>query len=313
MDHYHHHHHDQYHPQVALNNNNISNNNNPYHSNITAAARTAASSARTAAATMLDQKKMTRPQEPLNCPRCNSTNTKFCYYNNYSLSQPRYLCKTCRRYWTEGGSLRNVPVGGGSRKSKKLPQTIMTSSPSSSCSPSTAKILPDLNPPFVFPSSSSSAHLQNPSKNIDHHDLNLSFSGAMQSTRGQGHFGHFTGPLGTSPSGGQICLFGPGGLGPSTGMIQFHQDYDNKGSLGFSLDGQEEIGNSVVNGGGRVMFPYEDIKQLIPTATTTTSHDDRVQDLYGHDLQKHEATNKRQGGSSNELWSGIILGGGPTW
>lgn len=57
--------------------------------------------------------------QPLNCPRCNSNNTKFCYFNNYSLTQPRYFCKTCRRYWTEGGSLRNVPVGGGSRKNKR--------------------------------------------------------------------------------------------------------------------------------------------------------------------------------------------------
>nr|GLL49183.1 dof zinc finger protein DOF4.6-like isoform X1 [Ipomoea trifida] len=55
----------------------------------------------------------------LKCPRCNSANTKFCYYNNYSLSQPRYFCKSCRRYWTAGGSLRNIPVGGGSRKNKK--------------------------------------------------------------------------------------------------------------------------------------------------------------------------------------------------
>ncbi|KAE8683426.1 Dof zinc finger protein DOF3.5 [Hibiscus syriacus] len=54
-----------------------------------------------------------------NCPRCASPNTKFCYYNNYSLSQPRYLCKGCRRYWTKGGSLRNVPVGGGCRKSRR--------------------------------------------------------------------------------------------------------------------------------------------------------------------------------------------------
>ncbi|RZR81816.1 hypothetical protein BHM03_00008118 [Ensete ventricosum] len=62
-----------------------------------------------------------RPQkeQALSCPRCNSTNTKFCYYNNYSRTQPRYLCKSCRRYWTEGGSLRNVPVGGGSRKNKR--------------------------------------------------------------------------------------------------------------------------------------------------------------------------------------------------
>ncbi|KAF9687104.1 hypothetical protein SADUNF_Sadunf02G0059000 [Salix dunnii] len=54
-----------------------------------------------------------------NCPRCASPNTKFCYYNNYSLSQPRYFCKGCRRYWTKGGSLRNVPVGGGCRKYRR--------------------------------------------------------------------------------------------------------------------------------------------------------------------------------------------------
>ncbi|XP_021289857.1 dof zinc finger protein DOF3.5 [Herrania umbratica] len=54
-----------------------------------------------------------------NCPRCGSSNTKFCYYNNYSLTQPRYFCKGCRRYWTKGGSLRNVPVGGGYRKNRR--------------------------------------------------------------------------------------------------------------------------------------------------------------------------------------------------
>ncbi|XP_073047316.1 dof zinc finger protein DOF5.7-like isoform X2 [Primulina eburnea] len=64
---------------------------------------------------------MARSQEPaLKCPRCDSTNTKFCYYNNYNLTQPRHFCKTCRRYWTKGGALRNVPIGGGSRKAKKL-------------------------------------------------------------------------------------------------------------------------------------------------------------------------------------------------
>ncbi|XP_010253518.1 PREDICTED: dof zinc finger protein DOF3.2-like [Nelumbo nucifera] len=67
------------------------------------------------------QEKRVRPQpeQALKCPRCDSTNTKFCYYNNYSLSQPRYFCKACRRYWTKGGSLRNVPVGGGCRKNKR--------------------------------------------------------------------------------------------------------------------------------------------------------------------------------------------------
>ncbi|KAL5715441.1 hypothetical protein ACHQM5_017260 [Ranunculus cassubicifolius] len=59
-------------------------------------------------------------EQPLKCPRCDSANTKFCYYNNYSLSQPRHFCKACKRYWTRGGTLRNVPVGGGYRKNKKV-------------------------------------------------------------------------------------------------------------------------------------------------------------------------------------------------
>nr|GEZ76571.1 DOF zinc finger protein DOF5.4-like [Tanacetum cinerariifolium] len=57
--------------------------------------------------------------QALKCPRCDSSNTKFCYYNNYNLSQPRHFCKSCRRYWTKGGVLRNVPVGGGCRKTKR--------------------------------------------------------------------------------------------------------------------------------------------------------------------------------------------------
>ncbi|OVA00371.1 zinc finger protein [Macleaya cordata] len=65
------------------------------------------------------QQENPQPQQPQKCPRCDSLNTKFCYYNNYSLSQPRYFCKTCRRYWTQGGTLRNVPVGGGCRKGKR--------------------------------------------------------------------------------------------------------------------------------------------------------------------------------------------------
>ncbi|KAL1560244.1 dof zinc finger protein DOF5.6-like isoform X2 [Salvia divinorum] len=72
------------------------------------------------------------PPPPQKCPRCDSTNTKFCYYNNYSLTQPRYFCKACRRYWTHGGTLRNVPVGGGCRKSKRHKPS--SSAPASSSS-----------------------------------------------------------------------------------------------------------------------------------------------------------------------------------
>ncbi|XP_062098328.1 dof zinc finger protein DOF3.4-like [Humulus lupulus] len=74
--------------------------------------------------------------EPLPCPRCDSINTKFCYYNNYNLSQPRHFCKACRRYWTQGGTLRDVPVGGGSRKHSKRSRSSNSSSSSSSSSSS---------------------------------------------------------------------------------------------------------------------------------------------------------------------------------
>ncbi|KAK8941556.1 Cyclic dof factor 2 [Platanthera guangdongensis] len=66
----------------------------------------------------MDDKSAKKPDKILPCPRCNSMETKFCYYNNYNVNQPRHFCKKCQRYWTAGGSMRNVPVGAGRRKSK---------------------------------------------------------------------------------------------------------------------------------------------------------------------------------------------------
>ena len=76
---------------------------------------------------------------PRQCPRCRSANTKFCYYNNYSRKQPRYFCRACRRHWTEGGTLRDVPVGGGRKNRRngggkgaaKAPSTTTTATASS--------------------------------------------------------------------------------------------------------------------------------------------------------------------------------------
>ncbi|XP_010255083.1 PREDICTED: dof zinc finger protein DOF3.4 [Nelumbo nucifera] len=91
-------------------------------------------------------------QEHLPCPRCDSTNTKFCYYNNYNLSQPRHFCKSCRRYWTQGGTLRNIPIGGGSRKNAKRSRTISSSSSSQDpipATPASVSLAPD--PDFSLP------------------------------------------------------------------------------------------------------------------------------------------------------------------
>lgn len=64
------------------------------------------------------EKTLKKPDKILPCPRCNSMDTKFCYYNNYNINQPRHFCKACQRYWTAGGTMRNVPVGAGRRKNK---------------------------------------------------------------------------------------------------------------------------------------------------------------------------------------------------
>ncbi|KAF5742668.1 dof zinc finger protein DOF3.6-like isoform X2 [Tripterygium wilfordii] len=84
--------------------------------------------------------KIPQPEAALKCPRCDSTNTKFCYFNNYNLSQPRHFCKTCRRYWTRGGALRNVPVGGGCRRNKRSKGSGRSKSPVTSGSNSTSAL-----------------------------------------------------------------------------------------------------------------------------------------------------------------------------
>uniref|UniRef100_A0A5B6ZL57 Putative Dof-domain transcription factor protein n=1 Tax=Davidia involucrata TaxID=16924 RepID=A0A5B6ZL57_DAVIN len=67
-----------------------------------------------------DQTIEKRPDKIIPCPRCKSMETKFCYFNNYNVNQPRHFCKGCQRYWTAGGALRNVPIGAGRRKTKPL-------------------------------------------------------------------------------------------------------------------------------------------------------------------------------------------------
>ncbi|KAF3326372.1 cyclic dof factor 2 [Carex littledalei] len=71
-----------------------------------------------------DKAPLKKPDKIIPCPRCHSMDTKFCYFNNYNVNQPRYFCKNCQRYWTAGGSMRNVPVGAGRRKSKSNPSSL---------------------------------------------------------------------------------------------------------------------------------------------------------------------------------------------
>ncbi|KAK9910137.1 hypothetical protein M0R45_034112 [Rubus argutus] len=251
--------------------------------------------------------KRARPQEQLNCPRCNSTNTKFCYYNNYSLTQPRYFCKTCRRYWTEGGTLRNVPVGGGSRKNKKsTPSTASSSAISSS-----KNIIPDLNPPSLSHFSS-----QNPRMTHEGQDLNLAFSANVEhynDTSTTTHYvNHHQVPKMESNSSSALELlrstgiasrgvnsYVPNSMQDSNGVLYSSSGFSlqefKPSQVGFCVDGlgsrygdhPQENGSS-----GRLLFPFGDLKQI---SSTTTGH---------HELDQ----NKGQGNPTG-YWNGLMGGG----
>ena len=60
--------------------------------------------------------KLPRPEGVAPCPRCHPRDQVF--LTTTTTSSSRYFCRGCRRYWTAGGMLRNVPVGAGRRKNK---------------------------------------------------------------------------------------------------------------------------------------------------------------------------------------------------
>ncbi|PIN11968.1 hypothetical protein CDL12_15433 [Handroanthus impetiginosus] len=163
------------------------------------------------------------PETALKCPRCESTNTKFCYFNNYSLSQPRHFCKTCRRYWTRGGALRNVPVGGGCRRNKRSKSSSSKSPASSdrqntpsstsgiSTNSGTANILglsPQLPPlRFMSPLSQLTDNFTG--------DMGLNYSGITAPVVGSNemNFHGTSNLLGTAGGGGMASLLSSGGSG----------------------------------------------------------------------------------------------------
>lgn len=100
------------------------------------------------------------PQEAtLKCPRCDSLRTKFCYYNNHSLTKPRYYCKTCRMYWVKGGNLGSLLVGAGTvhgdrQKINKLKSSLRDSQNCSNGSSNTGRLnlsASDFHCPRILP------------------------------------------------------------------------------------------------------------------------------------------------------------------
>ncbi|XAR65201.1 hypothetical protein NMG60_11009227 [Bertholletia excelsa] len=115
-----------------------------------------------------------KPEKILPCPRCSSMDTKFCYYNNYNVNQPRHFCKHCQRYWTAGGTMRNVPVGSGRRKNKSSSASYYRNIMASNSLRANGTVLSFGSDPPTCESMGSALHLSERSQNCVHNGLNVS-------------------------------------------------------------------------------------------------------------------------------------------
>nr|KYP31770.1 Dof zinc finger protein DOF3.7 [Cajanus cajan] len=180
-----------------------------------------------------------------------------------------------RRYWTEGGSLRNVPVGGGSRKNKRPTPASSSSSPST---PSSTKKFPDLATPQNFPQNSS----QTP-KIHQGQDLNLAYPPVEDYSTISKFIG--LNSFMAMPVSDSSTMYN------STGFP--FQDF--KPGLSFSLEGFENGYGGDLQGiqegeGARILFPVEDLKSQQITKNA-------------------EFEPNRSQGDSTGYWNGMLGGG----
>ncbi|KAJ4869212.1 Dof zinc finger protein DOF2.5 [Raphanus sativus] len=240
-----------------------------------------------------------------------------------ALTQPRYFCKGCRRYWTEGGSLRNVPVGGSSKKNKRPSSSssnILQTTPSSLGLSTT---LPDLNPPILF-----SNQIPNKSKESSQ-DLNLLSFPVMQDQHHHHHRGQMSQflQMPKMEGNGNITHQQPSSLyGSSSSPVSalellrtgFPTMVDYKPSnLSFSTDHHQGMGHNTSRSDdhndhhqGRILFPFGDqMKELTSSITQEVDHDDNQQ-------QKSHGDNNNNSSSPNTgYWSGMFTntGEGSSW
>ncbi|CAN0864342.1 Dof zinc finger protein DOF3.4 [Linum grandiflorum] len=179
-------------------------------------------------------------QEQLPCPRCDSTNTKFCYYNNYNFSQPRHFCKSCRRYWTHGGTLRDIPVGGATRKSAKRCRTSATcNNPTTTSSNSSAH-----SPAVVGPVFAAGRNGAAPSQYG---------AAGEQVEKASNFFWALGGPLGLG-----LDPKGNGGLGTLCGNFTSLLSNHGPGFAGNAFgSGYEDVGFGL----GRGIWPFQGVEQ----------------------------------------------------
>lgn len=232
--------------------------------------------------------KLPQPDTTMKCPRCESTNTKFCYFNNYSLSQPRHFCKTCRRYWTRGGALRNVPVGGGCRRNKKSSKGSRGSrskSPGANTSSTSSNpISPNSCPSDILGHVSHNTRPQFPIMHPLHHygsgNPGLTFGGGnandmtnlgQDSNYPSSKFTHF--PFLEGANGGMYGE-GPSNYGGQDGGMKMEANHHNQQQqhqgMNLSRNFLGISGNDQFSGTSNVAWGTTDLTGINSTSTTTT-------------------------------------------
>ncbi|OIT30746.1 PREDICTED: dof zinc finger protein DOF2.1-like [Nicotiana attenuata] len=257
-------------------------------------------------------KKPKPPEQAQKCPRCDSSNTKFCYYNNYSLSQPRYFCKSCRRYWTKGGTLRNVPVGGGCRKNKRSSSRSTSQDHSINTNPNNP--LSSLTTPMSHDSTDLSlafARLQkqgNGNLGIENHNISMMCNGTniAPSEIQSGYFDALRGGFLENPNGfHQNLYYGVGNMG----------HHVENGGMGVNNVSDQEMGS---------MHYDQEISSGVTTTTATTvttvkqemcnmsrdQGDNRVLWGFPWQINNGDGNMGTDFDSSRRIWNGV---GGNSW
>ncbi|CAI8612619.1 unnamed protein product [Vicia faba] len=238
------------------------------------------------------------------CPRCDSTNTKFCYFNNYSLSQPRHFCKTCRRYWTRGGALRSVPVGGGCRRNKRTKSSSNNTSKSpvssdqqtTSANNSPAVLSSQTPPPMRF--MSPLHHLG------DHHlgEIALNYNFPTQMGGGIGDLNFHIGSVGGGKSGASASILPTGNFEqwrmPQTHQFPFLTSLEPSSSHGLLYP----FGNDQEHAYGGV--------SKVLTASSVKMEENQSKQFLG--MINNNNNNNNNNHNSEQYWNASNDGGGAT-
>ncbi|KAI6697771.1 hypothetical protein NL676_017890 [Syzygium grande] len=192
-----------------------------------------------------------------------------------------------RRYWTEGGSLRNVPVGGGSRKNKRPSSS--SSSPTTSSPSSKNKIIPNLTPP---PPTILHSDSQNPNNKLhEGQDVSLSSYLPAQAYAAISH--HLPNP---SSSSSPMELLKSGGTCPSGLTLS---------SL-MAIPGSDSSAGMYSSPAG---FPMQELKPTLQYFSLAGLEAGEFKQEPSRTAEFEQMNRGQHGNSSTGYWSGLLGGG----